>query len=51
MCGDYRTNYLMTSMSAHFLTNELPVEAIDWDEEKIEEWIRENVWEPFEVLG
>ena len=39
---------LFCSMSAHFLTNELPVEAIDWDEEKVEEWCKENVWEPFE---
>ena len=39
---------LFCSMSAHFLTNELPVEAIDWDEDKIEEWCKENVWEPFE---
>ena len=39
---------LFCSMSAHFLTNELPVEAIDWEEEKIEAWCEENVWEPFE---
>tara|TARA_B100000900_G_C20220116_1_gene569440 strand:+ start:193 stop:456 length:264 start_codon:yes stop_codon:yes gene_type:complete len=39
---------LYCSMSAHFLTQELPVEAIDWDEDKIEKWCEENVWEPFE---
>ena len=39
---------LFCSMSAHFLTNELPVEAIDWEHEKIEEWVEENRWEPFE---
>ena len=39
---------LFCSMSAHFLTNELPVEAIDWEHEKIEEWVDENRWEPFE---
>tara|TARA_R100000278_G_C5418972_1_gene145871 strand:+ start:294 stop:548 length:255 start_codon:yes stop_codon:yes gene_type:complete len=39
---------LFCSMSAQFLTNELPVEAIDWENEKIEEWIDENKWYPFE---
>ncbi len=39
---------LFVSMSAHFLTNELPVEAVDWEQEQIEEWIEENKWEPFE---
>ena len=39
---------LFCSMSAHFLTNELPVEAMDWEHEKIEVWIDENRWEPFE---
>ena len=39
---------LFCSMSAHFLTEELPVEAIDWEEEKIYEWIEENKWEPLE---
>lgn len=39
---------LFCSMSAHFLTNELPVEAIDWEHEKIEKWVDENRWEPFE---
>ena len=39
---------LFCSMSAHFLTNELPVEAVDWEHEKIEEWVDENRWEPFE---
>ena len=35
-------------MSAHLLTNELPVEAMDWEHEKIEVWIDENRWEPFD---
>ena len=39
---------LFCSMSAHFLTEELPVEAIDWEQEQIEEWIEENKWEPLE---
>ena len=39
---------LFCSMSAHFLTNELPVEAMDWEHEKIEVWVDENRWEPFE---
>lgn len=39
---------MFCSMSAHFLTNELPVEAMDWEEEKIEAWCEENVWQPFE---
>ena len=39
---------LFCSMSAHFLTEELPIEAIDWEQEKIEEWIEENKWEPLE---
>jgi hypothetical protein len=41
---------LFVSMSAHFLCNELPVEAIDWDEDKTKEWIDnpENKWEPLE---
>ena len=39
---------LFCSMSAHFLTEELPVEAIDWEHEKVEEFVDENRWEPFE---
>ena len=39
---------LFCSMSAHFATKELPVEAIDWEEERIEAWFEENAWEPFE---
>ena len=39
---------MFCSMSAHFLTEELPVEAIDWDEDKIKKWCEENVWAPFE---
>ena len=39
---------LFCSMSAHFLTNELPVEAMDWEHEKIEVWIDENRWEHFD---
>jgi len=39
---------LFCSMSAHFLTEELPVDAIDWEEDKIDIWVDEHVWEPFE---
>ena len=39
---------LFCSMSAHFLTEELPVEAMDWEHEKVEVWVDKNRWEPFE---
>ena len=39
---------LFVQMSENFLTNTFPVEAIDWDQERLEEWIGENKWEPFE---
>ena len=35
-------------MSAHFLTEQLPDEAIDWDEDQIEKWADEHKWEPLE---
>jgi hypothetical protein len=39
---------LFVSMSGNFLTNALPVEAIDWDTDRVEAWIDENRWEPIE---
>ena len=39
---------LFISMSAHFLTEQLPDEAIDWDKDQIEKWADEHKWEPLE---
>tara|TARA_R100000988_G_C3856767_1_gene97426 strand:- start:43 stop:279 length:237 start_codon:yes stop_codon:yes gene_type:complete len=42
---------LFIHMSANFLTERLPDEAIDWDEDKIEEFVERHVWEPLEYIS
>ena len=42
---------LFIRMSAHFLTKKLPDEAIDWDEDEIEEFVERHVWEPLEYTS
>ena len=39
---------LFISMSAHFLTEQLPDEAIDWDDDAVIEFAKNNAWEPLE---
>jgi len=34
--------------SGHFLCSHFPEEFADWDEEQINQFMMENVWEPFE---
>lgn len=41
---------LFVSMSAHFLTEQLPDEAIDWDEDAVIEFAKNHAWEPFEYF-
>tara|TARA_S200002703_G_scaffold66402_1_gene57600 strand:+ start:246 stop:488 length:243 start_codon:yes stop_codon:yes gene_type:complete len=41
---------LFISMSAHFLTEQLPDEAIDWDEDQIEKFCEDHVWQPLEYV-
>ena len=41
-------NRLFVSMSAHFLTEQLPDEAIDWGEDQVEEFVDGHRWEPLE---
>tara|TARA_A100001201_G_scaffold18192_2_gene20662 strand:+ start:211 stop:465 length:255 start_codon:yes stop_codon:yes gene_type:complete len=38
---------LFVQMSENYLTNTFPVEAVDWEQEQLEQWIEENKWEPF----
>ena len=42
---------LFIHMSANYLTEKLPDEAIDWDEEEIEEFVERHVWEPLEYTS
>ena len=42
---------LFIYMSANFLTEKLPDEAIDWDEDEIEEFVERHVWEPLEYIS
>jgi hypothetical protein len=35
-------------MSGNFLTEHLPSEWVDWEEEKLQQFFEDNVWEPFE---
>ena len=39
---------LFCSMSGNFLTEQLPDEAIDWDEDQVEKFVDEHRWEPLE---
>ena len=41
---------LFISMSAHFLTEQLPDEVIDWDDDAVIEFAKNNAWEPFEYF-
>ena len=41
---------LFIHMSANYLTEKLPDEAIDWDEDEIEEFVERHAWEPLEYL-
>ena len=42
---------LFIHMSANYLTEKLPDEAIDWDEDEIEEFVERHVWEPLEYIS
>ena len=42
---------LFIHMSANYLTEKLPDEAIDWDEDEIEEFVERHVWEPLEYTS
>ena len=35
--------------SGHYLTNHLPENWEDWSEEKLHNFLEDNVWEPFEL--
>ena len=37
--------------SGHFLTNHLPSEFDEWEEEELDKFILDNVWEPFEYYS
>ena len=41
---------LFIYMSANYLTKKLPDEAIDWDEDEIEEFVERHAWEPLEYM-
>ena len=43
-------NRLFIQMSANFLTEQLPDEAINWDEDEIEEFVERHAWEPLEYF-
>jgi len=34
--------------SGHYLTEKLPEEYVDWEDQKLDDYIRDNVWQPFE---
>jgi len=34
--------------SGHYLTEHLPEEYDDWEEEKLDEYLTSNAWQPFE---
>ena len=34
--------------SAHYLAEQLPEEYVDWEEQKLDDFLRDNVWQPFE---
>ena len=36
------------NMSAQFLTEHLPDNFQDWEDEKLYEWVEQHVWQPFE---
>ena len=36
------------NMSAQFLTNLLPDDFQNWDDEKLYNWVEQNAWQPFE---
>jgi len=36
------------NMSGQFLTNYLPNNFQDWDDEKLYDWVEQNAWQPFE---
>lgn len=42
---------LFIYMSANYLTERLPDEAIDWDQDQIEEFIERHPWEPLEDMS
>tara|TARA_R110001632_G_scaffold211042_1_gene336359 strand:- start:372 stop:626 length:255 start_codon:yes stop_codon:yes gene_type:complete len=42
---------LFIHMSANYLTEKLPDEAIDWDEDQIEEFVESHAWEPLEYMA
>jgi len=42
---------LFIHMSANYLTEKLPDEAIDWDENKIEEFVERHPWEALEGMA
>ena len=35
-------------MSGNFLTEHLPFDWAEWEEEKLQQFFEDNVWEPFE---
>jgi len=37
--------------SGHYLTNHLPEGFENWEEEKLDEYLLDNVWEPFEYYS
>jgi hypothetical protein len=41
---------LFISMSSHFLTEQLPDESINWNEEQVEEFCENHVWQPLEYV-
>jgi hypothetical protein len=44
-------NKLFVEMSGNFLTNQLPDDWNTWEETKINDFLEENVWEPFEYFS
>ena len=39
---------IFARLSGYYLTSFLPPEWVDWDDEQIDEFFEEHVWEPFE---
>jgi len=44
-------NKLFVEMSGNYLTNQLPDDWNTWEETKINDFLEENVWEPFEYFS
>lgn len=42
---------LFIHMSGNYLCERLPDEAIDWDEDQVEEFIERHAWEPLEYMA